>query len=583
MREVHSALYARVSSDQQAQAQTIPSQLAALRSRIQSDEGVLSPEREFMDEGYSGSTLIRPALERLRDVVAAGGIDRLYVHSPDRLARKYAYQVVLVDELQRAGVAVIFLNHEWGRSPQDDLLLQVQGMIAEYERAKILERSRRGKRHKAQVGSVKVLSGAPYGYRYVTVAEGGGQARYEVCEEEAQVVRQVFAWVGRQRLSLGEVCRRLREAGIPTAKGKTWWDRASVWGMLKNLAYQGQAAFGKTRLGALQPRLRAQRGHPLQPRRAQSVYDVPATDWLMIAVPAIIDEDLFAAVQIQLAENRKRARTGQRGARYLLQGLLVCACCGYAYYGKAISRSARKGQVREYAYYRCVGSDAYRFGGQRLCANTQVRTDRLEEAVWQQVCRLLEDPTRLTQEYERRLRAVQSPPEQADLTLVERQLSKLRQGITRLIDGYTEGYIDKGEFEPRIRRFKERLQTLEARAKQLYDDSQQQAQLQLIIGRLEEFSAKVKAGLDRLDWHGRRDMIRTLVNRVEIDREQVKVVFRVEDMTTSPGNKPFLQDCWRRGLPDPGQRLPALCLGPVVRARSQIALCRPSHPHPIRG
>jgi site-specific DNA recombinase len=431
-----------------------------------------------MDDGYSGSTLIRPALERLRDVVAAGGIDRLYVHSPDRLARKYAYQVVLVDELQRAGVEVIFLNHELGRSPEDDLLLQVQGMIAEYERAKILERSRRGKRHKAQVGSVNVLSGAPYGYRYVTVAEGGGQARYEVCEEEAQVVRQVFVWVGRQRLSIGEVCRRLRDEGILTAKGKTWWDRTSVWGMLKNPAYKGQAAFGKTRVGALQPRLRAQRGRPLQPRRAQSIYDVPAADWLMIAVPGIIDEGLFAAVQIQLEENRKRARTGQRGARYLLQGLLVCACCGYAYYGKAISPSARKGHVREYAYYRCVGSDAYRFGGQRLCANTQVRTDRLEQAVWQEVCRLLEDPTCLAQEYERRLQAVHAPPEQADLTLVERQLSKLRQGITRLIDGYTEGYIDKGEFEPRIRRFKERLQTLEAQAKQLYADSQQQAQLQ---------------------------------------------------------------------------------------------------------
>jgi site-specific DNA recombinase len=181
----------------------------------------------------------------------------------------------------------------------------------------------------------------------------------------------------------------------------------------------------------------------------------------------------------------------------------------------------------------------------------------LEEAVWQQVCRLLEDPTRLTQEYERRLQAVQSPPEQADLTLVERQLSKLRQGITRLIDGYTEGYIDKGEFEPRIRRFKERLQTLEAQAKQLYDDSQQQAQLQLIIGRLEEFSAKVKAGLDRLDWHGRRDMIRTLVKRVEIDREQVNVVFRVEDMTIPSGNKPFLQDCWRRDFAPAREYLPA--------------------------
>ena len=155
------------------------------------------------------------------------------MHSPDRLARKYAYQVVLVDELQRAGVEVIFLNHKLGRSPEDDLLLQVQGMIAEYERAKIMERSRRGKRHKAQSGVVNVLSGAPYGYRYVTVAEGAGQARYEICEEEAQVVRQVFIWVGHQRLSIGEVCRRLSTQGIATRTGKTWWDRTSVWDMLR--------------------------------------------------------------------------------------------------------------------------------------------------------------------------------------------------------------------------------------------------------------------------------------------------------------------------------------------------------------
>jgi site-specific DNA recombinase len=122
----------------------------------------------FVDEGYSGSTLVRPALERLRDVAAAGGLDRLYVHSPDRLARKYAYQVLLVDELRRCGVEIIFLNRQIGTSPEEDLLLQVQGMVAEYERAKILERSRRGKRHGAHGGKVNVLSGAPYGYRYVS-------------------------------------------------------------------------------------------------------------------------------------------------------------------------------------------------------------------------------------------------------------------------------------------------------------------------------------------------------------------------------------------------------------------------------
>jgi site-specific DNA recombinase len=543
MSAFQAALYARVSSDQQAQAQTIQSQLEALRARIQADGGELGAEREFVDEGYSGSTLIRPDLERLRDTVAAGVVDRLYMHSPDRLARKYAYQVVLVDELQRAGVEVIFLNHELGQSAEDDLLLQVQGMIAEYERAKIMERSRRGKRHKAQSGLVNVLSGAPYGYRYVTVAEGAGQARYEICEEEAQVVRQVFTWVGHQRLSIGEVCRRLRTQGIATRTGKTWWDRTSVWDMLKNSAYHGQAAFGKTRAGALQPRLRAQRGRPLQPRRARSVYDVPRQDWLMIPVPAIVSEDLFAVVQTQLEENRRRARTGRRGARYLLQGLLVCGCCGYAYYGKALSPRSRKGHSRDYAYYRCIGSDAYRFGGQRLCFNTQVRTDRLEGAVWQQVCQLLEDPQRLGHEYERRLQAVQEGGGEGEVGLLERQIAKRRQGIARLIDSYTEGYLDKSEFAPRIRRFKERLAALELQAEQLHEQSHQQAELQLIIGRLEEFSAKVSKGLGQLDWLGRRELIRTLVKRVEIEQERVNVVFRVEDCMGSSGNNHFMQHC----------------------------------------
>ena len=131
---LQAALYARVSSEQQATAHTIASQVAALRMQIAADGALLLADDEFLDEGYSGATLIRPSLERLRDRAAAGGLDRLYVHSPDRLARKYAYQVLLVDEFQRAGVVVCFVNHPLGQTPEDDLLLQVQGMVAEYER-----------------------------------------------------------------------------------------------------------------------------------------------------------------------------------------------------------------------------------------------------------------------------------------------------------------------------------------------------------------------------------------------------------------------------------------------------------------
>jgi len=168
------ALYARVSSEQQATAQTIASQVAELRTRITADGLLIADEDIFLDEGYSGATLVRPALERLRDRAAGGGLERLYVHSPDRLARRYAYQVLLLDEWQRIGVEIVFLNYALGQTPEDALLVQVQGMIAEYERAKILERSRRGKRHAAQAGAVSVLSGAPYGYRYVGKHDGGG-------------------------------------------------------------------------------------------------------------------------------------------------------------------------------------------------------------------------------------------------------------------------------------------------------------------------------------------------------------------------------------------------------------------------
>jgi site-specific DNA recombinase len=214
------AMYARVSSERQADEETIASQVAAIRERIATDGCTLDDEFCFVDDGVSGTTLIRPALEKLRDAAYLGTFQRLYVHSPDRLARKYAYQVVLVEELRRQGVELVFLNRAIGVSPEEDLLLQMQGMFAEYERAKILERSRRGKRHKAQRGDVSVLSGAPFGYRYVPRSANGEAARYEIVPEHAAIVRQMFEWVGRDRLSLGEVSRRLRQQGTPSPTGR---------------------------------------------------------------------------------------------------------------------------------------------------------------------------------------------------------------------------------------------------------------------------------------------------------------------------------------------------------------------------
>ena len=496
MSPLQAAIYARVSSERQAETHTIASQLAALRARVAQDGLALSEEVQFIDEGYSGATLVRPALERVRDLAAAGALDRLYVHSPDRLARKYAYQVLLLDELHRAGVEVVFLNRELGRTPEDDLLLQVQGMMAEYERAKIIERHRRGKLHRARAGSVNVLGGAPYGYRYITKVAGGGQARYEIVADEAHVVRQVFEWVGVHRLSIGAVCRRLNHAGERTCTGKTTWDRSVVWAMLKNPAYMGQAAFGKTHVVPRRPPLRPQRGRPAVPRHATVPAAAPPEEWISIAVPALVDADVFAAVQDQLRENRAHARQRLRGVKYLLQGLICCKRCGYAYYGKAISFKAAKGHPRDYAYYRCLGTDAYRFGGERVCHNTQVRTDLVDLAVWEAVCVLLKHPERLSAEYQRRLH----PHTQArggEQALLSAQLGKLRQGLVRLIDSYTEGLLEKREFEPRITRLRDRIAKVRDQLQHLANEMAWQTELQLIIGHVEEFAAKVKGGLER--------------------------------------------------------------------------------------
>jgi site-specific DNA recombinase len=535
------ALYARVSSDQQADANTIASQVAALRAQITADGFALHSVIEFIDAGYSGSSLVRPALERLRDVAAAGGIDRLYVHCPDRLARHYAYQVLLLEELTQRGVEVLFLNRPLGHTPEDQLLLQVQGVIAEYERAKFLERSRRGKRHAAQEGRVGILCHAPYGYRYVNKQEGGGEARFDIIGDEARVVQQVFAWVGQERCTINAVCRRLQQAGVRTRTGKAHWDHKTIWDMLKNPAYKGEAAFGKTRWTPVGSRLRAPRGRPTHSRRGHSGKEVPQDEWITIPVPALVEAALFEAVQAQLEENRRRARLPEKGSRYLLQGLLVCRPCGYAYCGR--TNDAR------HAYYRCAGAmNIPRHGFERVCGSKPLRMDQTDAAVWQEVCQLLAQPARLEQAYRQRLH----PAQQSDASQnLETQMGKLRRGLARLIDSYAEGLIDKQEFEPRVTRMRARLQHLEAQVQHLKAEEEVEEELRLILGRLETFAAKVHDGLQQADFHMRREIIRSLVKRVEVDPQHIWVVFRVSptSVLSSSDNTPNnWQDSGRRVL-----------------------------------
>jgi site-specific DNA recombinase len=540
MKSLQVALYARVSSEQQVEANTIASQLAALQAQIQADGVDPQQALSFIDEGYSGAYLARPALERLRDAAAEQQFERLYVLCPDRLARNYAHQALLVEELSHAGVEVIFLNRPLSSSPEDQLLLQVQGVIAEYERAKFLERSRRGKRYAAQAGKVSVLCNAPYGYRYVRAQEAGGTARFEVVDAEAAVVRQVFSWVAQERVTISEVRRRLQAAGIATRTGKPLWDHKTIWEMLQNPAYIGQAAFGRTHSGPLQPRLRAPRGRPAQSQRGYSPHNAPAEEWISIAVPALVAQELFVAVKEQLQENRQRARIPQKGSRYLLQGLLVCAECGYAYYGM-------RNDERN-AYYRCSSGLKTRLEGRRLCSNKELRMDRLDEAVWQEVSAVLADPGRLEEEYRRRMQPGQHSSAIRELTT---QAGKVRRGIGRLIDSYAAGLIEAGEFEPRVKRLRQQLEQLEEQVRQQQEQASEEEELRRIVERLEGFAAQVQAGLEQADWNTRRELIRTLVKRVEIDQAQVRVVFRIGPTAPAPpanSGSVSLQHCGERVL-----------------------------------
>ncbi|MEO8000037.1 MAG: zinc ribbon domain-containing protein, partial [Gemmatimonadaceae bacterium] len=263
-------------------------------------------------------------------------------------------------------------------------------------------------------------------------------------------------------------------------------------------------------------------------------------------MPAIVTAELFASVQDQLTNNRQRGRESKRGAKYLLQGLLECQGCGYAFYGKPVSRSSAKGKV-QYAYYRCVGTDAYRFGGKRVCQNHQVRTDKLEQAVWNDACELLRNPQLLRREYERRLAAPESSANEQSL---KKQLAAAQRAVNRLIDIHADGLIERRELEPRLAQARKRHAELDSQLELLRSQSREQTTLREALACVHKFSAAVNTNLDQADWSTRREILRTLIDRVVIEPEQIRVVYRINfplfvKRASNAGEGNVLHFCWR--------------------------------------
>jgi site-specific DNA recombinase len=524
------AIYARVSSDQQKEENTIASQTAAL-VEFARQQGFDAPDEwVFEDEGFSGASLVRPGLERLRDLAAEGHIQAILIHSPDRLSRKYAYQVLLTEEFARHGVETIFVKAPHAGTPEDELMLQFQGMIAEYERAQILERSRRGKRHRAKAGEISVLSGAPYGYRYVRKS-ADAPARYEIVATEAEVVRLVYEKYTAGGLSIGAIARLLNEMGPPTRRRITRWERSVVWAMLRNPAYKGTACYGKSQVA---PRQRVTKPLRLSGRARRGDtgnHERPREDWIEVPVPAIVAEEAFALAAEKLLDNKRFAprRTIEPS---IVQGLVSCRKCGYA-----LSRTSTRSSARKIHYYRCLGSVGWRHLGGAVCDSRPIRQDLLDQVVWQEVIRLIEDPTLIGTELDRRLEAARAAePTKRRQENLERELARLTKSIDRLVTAYQEELLSLEELRHRMPELRARDQAIRAELQAILDQAADRLSFLRLAETLSAFLARLRETVETLDIVGRQRIVRLVVKEVLVDDDAIVIRHSIPVRHSPPGD-----------------------------------------------
>src|SRR5271155_1984504 len=253
-----------------------------------------------------------------------------------------------------------------------------------------------------------------------------------VDEAEARVVRRVYEMYTVEGLSIGEIARRLNTEGVPTRKASARWERSVVWGVLRNSAYRGVACFGKTRISARTRVIRPLRRRGVVTPGTTAGHERPREEWIEIPVPALVSEDSFARAQELLEQNkiRSRRRTIEPS---IVQGLVSCQKCGYAF-----ARTSTRTSARKIHYYKCIGSDGWRKLGGPVCNNGRfVRQDLLDPIVWDEVIRLLEDPTLIQHELDRRLEAARSsnPTKKREQGL-QKEIIRVGKSVERILSAY---------------------------------------------------------------------------------------------------------------------------------------------------
>lgn len=422
------AIYGRVSTEKQEEQNTIESQLHDLKLLIEQNGDALI--ESYVDNGYSGSLLARPALDKLRDDAKTKLFDRVYIHSPDRLSRKYAYQVIVLDDMKKYGIEVIFKNRKAADTPEDNMLLGIQGIIAEYEKVKIVERTRRGRLYRARTNHI-VGNIPPYGYYCISKNKSeNGFAFYEINPDEAKVVKQMFLWLIDEGLTTYKIIDRLQISGIKPRKGKRW-ARSTVHKILRNETYSGITFYNKH---FYIPSTKDQEKGKYT-RKVNTVMRLrPQGEWIPINVPAIITKEIFNRAKQQLEQN---AQLSDRNTKheYLLKGLIKCSKDMGSMHG--IPNHGKR-------YYRCYFKN--KLNSPTPCTSSIVKANKVEEIVWSAFADLLSNPTHLKEQYGKWMRNKAEKHNellrtQHEVLDVEKKLTQLKHEEDKMLLAFRGGAL----------------------------------------------------------------------------------------------------------------------------------------------
>jgi site-specific DNA recombinase len=515
------AIYARVSTQRQAQSQTIEQQLERLRAFLRERGWAVAPEHIYRDEGASGASLNRPALDALRDRAALAELDMVVVTAPDRLARRYLHQALVIDELAQRGCRVEFLERPMSEDPHDQLLLQIRGAVAEYERTLIAERLRRGRLARLRAGTLLPWIRPPFGYR-VDPERPRDPAGLRRDPYAAAIVQRIFGWYVEEGMTLCGIAHRLADDGVPSPTGRAAWATSSLRNLLHNPTYTGTTYGNWWRVVPSQ-----RRRSPLRPAGCgQSTVPRPPEEWIPLAVPAIVSAEVFELAQRKLAHNRERAARHNTRHQYLLRALVSCGLCRLA----ATARTSWDGR----SYYVCTGHA--RTPASPHCPSRHTPAGQLDALVWADLCALLFQPEQLTAALQRARGGHWVPGELAARRAgIRDALGQIRRQQERLLDAYVAGVVDLAAFERKRAELTRRSEALEAQRRQLDAGARESLDLATLANSLEAFCARVSTGLDRASFEQRRALVELLVDRVIVTDDEVEIRYVVP---TSPDRSP---------------------------------------------